>query len=244
MTKFIGIAGDFMKKQISRRRLCLKRTLRACFVNIVIVFAYGCSTAARYSPANPDYKIETGKKEGLVIVSFGQAAHPYRFYYRPLPPNTGPVQKVKVCDTFNGATLWDTFKTDCCRNGVIFYENKMMVALQLPEGDYDFFYWDENLGAYDKRFPEYEFSCPFKVVAGKTIYAGSFVRAGFKPCENTCGETYFKTGSYVFLVSDNHKKDIPMFKKYFRNIRDDQLDVRIMKLRQTAVRVLKPYRFK
>jgi hypothetical protein len=182
----------------------------------VIAFASGCSSV--YGPASRAYKFEEGKNEGLVIISFEQPGAPYSFMYRATHTNNIR-NSLAVENKRLGAYPWNVFDEISCGSGKIFYDNKCISAVRMPEGDYEFYSWLEDRSGCGPTFIVFsrlEFSVPFKVIPGKAVYVGQLDRIELD------------RNKYMLKVSDDREEDLPTFKKVYRNIRDDEIEVRLM----------------
>jgi len=102
----------------------------------------------------------------------------------------------------------------CFDFGRMFYDDKMLAVMRLPQGNYRFYQC--NPAGYNDVSSE-NISLSFRSVSGKAMYIGNVKvdriadRKGF------------------LVVRDNRGQDLPIFKKFYKNIGDDQIDVEIMK---------------
>lgn len=88
-------------------------------------------------------------------------------------------------------------------------ENGAVKILTMPAGDWEI-YTISLLDIYNITFtPKAEFSIPFTVKAGETIYLGDFKAVG-GPKNYT--DDYHPTGAY-FVVGDRSARDIPIAQK-------------------------------
>ena len=169
---------------------------------------FGC--AATTAPR--DYKIVEGSQTGLVVVSFTQPYAVMQWTYRNLNERDGDRNLV----------------TQMFASEVIKDRDTLLFALLLPAGEYEFFRWS-TLDSGQLSFsplPPYamprpavstDFSFRFKSVPGKATYIGNLYLS-----------MVWETARYALKARDNHESDIALFKANYPNVRESQIEFRIM----------------
>lgn len=181
----------------------MNKVRAAYFFFCAVVLVSGCATFT----APRDYKIVEGTKDGLVIVSFTQPFRVVKWMYRDLKAGKG----------VRGLNEKFISTTSKFGNAVIGDGGTLMYPLVLPEGEYEFYRWTEpEVGHYFASTAH--FSIQFRSIPGKVLYIGNL----YVPMVGN---------QYGLRVRDNHQKEVQLFKKHYPNIRDDQIEVRLMELK-------------
>lgn len=174
------------------------------FNSIGLFALFTLVVACTTTSAPQGYKITEGSREGLVIMSFTQPYTRIRWYYHEILGNGEMGMKH---DLLTGNEF--TEDNDTLLNPVV-----------LPAGEYEFYTWELGAPGGVAYRPRVEFSIRFKSVPGKAVYVG-----------NINAPINIKTGQHKLELRDNRAKDIPLFLKYYPNIKQDQIEYQLMEFK-------------
>jgi hypothetical protein len=175
--------------------------LRLLLVVVVAVSGCGFTTAAP-----PNYALGDGPKDGLVMMSFTQPPHHrVQWVYRDVTKGKG----IWGVNERHISTANHPDVSEPIENG-----DTRMIAVTLPEGEYEFFRWRAHeFGSYLQ--PTVDFSVRFKSIAGKAVYIGNLL-------------VPMVGRRFSLLVRDQRESEIPRFRKHYPKITDTQIETRLM----------------
>jgi hypothetical protein len=179
--------------------------LRAILV-LIVFFVSGCGFTIT---APWDYALGDPPKDGLVIVSFTQPPHDRVFWlYRDLTKGKGipNLYERKVSTAEHPDVSIPIVDGDT-----------RMIAVVLPQGDYEFYRWHAPSFGYDLHSTK-DFSVRFTAIAGRAVYIGNL----FVPMDSR--------RRYRLLVRDRSESEIPLFRKHYPKITDTQIETRLMQV--------------
>jgi hypothetical protein len=174
---------------------------------LLVVFVSGCGftiTAPR------DYALGDEPKDGLVIVSFTQPPHE-RVFWMYRDPTKGKGLSTLFPNLYERKV--STGEHPDVSTPIIDGDTRM-IAVVLPQGDYEFYRWHAPYFGYSWH-PVKDFSVRFTSVAGRAVYIGNL----FVPMEGR---------RFRLVVRDRRESEIPLFRKHYPKVADTQIETRLM----------------
>lgn len=179
--------------------------LKAILILCGLISICGCAGSKNFIPR--DYK---GDDAGYVILSLGASTETKYQSYALLIRKIDKSAETLIMylpDNMFGSTKKDFVDDD---------SHGFVSVRRFPQGEYEIYNFDifSNLGLIQTHYKaKNDFSIPFSVETGKTIYLGEYI--AFTVAKGLFGTS---TGGAVFIITDEQQRDLDFIKKNDLNI--------------------------
>ena len=185
----------------------------------IVIFTTGCAT----SNVNKNYSLNKETKKGLLLASIswsdnpkgapGYAADTSDISYKLKSKTTSYIHSLHLDPTLG----LDPFKDFTHDSGT---GSGRIVALELPEGDYEIYGWRLFQGSSDHISNNEPFSIPFRIKNGEASYIGELNLSIFR-VKNIFSVGVF--GGGTLSLTDKSERDFKLIRKKFPNINENNI---------------------
>lgn len=187
---------------------------------LLIIFGAGCST----SNVSKDYSLNKDANKGLLLVAIswsddprgapGYAAATSDVSYQ-FKSKSGEYKQSVHLDPTLGLDFFKDFTPES-GNG-----SGRIVALELPEGDYEFYGWKLLQGSADHFWNVEPFSIPFRITKGVASYIGELNLSIFR-VKNALNVGVFGRGT--LSLTDKSERDFQLIARKFPKIDINEIE--------------------